>query len=118
MSSLGPGSGIDLVRRMQPGGDLEHSWVMSDVMHRCVDKKWLTMSAHVYNHFYRGLCTIFVCELVSEDTSALQTAWSVMRRVCLQHGLDKVEFCGFIADNAQAGWNAIRNEFWGGKVNE
>src|SRR5450759_4214684 len=60
----------------------------------------------------------FVCELVSKDIEALQTAWRVMRRVCAGHGIEKVEFCGFIADNAQAGWNAIRTEFWGGKVNE
>src|SRR5450759_67676 len=76
------------------------------------------MSAHVYDHFYRGLCTIFVCELVSEDTQALQTAWSVMRRICAANGLQDVEFCGFIAENAQGGWNAIQNVFWGGMTNE
>jgi hypothetical protein len=117
MSTKGPGSGLDLVRRMQPGGDLEDSWVMSDVMHRMLDDNWCTMSAHVYDHFYRGLCTIFVCELASEDTASLQFAWKTMKRVCEQNGLLDVQFCGFMADNAAAGWNAIRNEFWGGKVN-
>ena len=117
MSIKGPGSGVDLVRRMQPGGDLEHSWVMSDVMHRCLDKTWCTMSAHVYDHLYRGLCTIFVCELVSEDTMALQTAWTIMRRICAENGIENVEFSGFIADNVAPGWNAIRNVWWGGKVN-
>jgi hypothetical protein len=117
MSTKGPGSTVDLVRRLQKGGDLENSWIMSDVMHRCLDNKWCTMSAHVYDHVYRGLCTIFVCELVSKDSAALQTAWKVMRRVCAENGLPNVEFCGFMADNAAAGWNAIRNEFWGGKVN-
>jgi hypothetical protein len=117
MSTKGPGSGVDLVQRMQSGGDLEKSWVMSDVMHRMHDNKWCTMSAHVYDHFYRGLCTIFICELVSEDAHSLQTAWKVMRKICEKNDLGDVQFCGFIADNAQAGWNAIRNEFWGGKVN-
>lgn len=117
MSTKGPGSGVDLVRRMQAGGDLENSWVMSDIMHRMTDNTWCTMSAHVYDHLYRGLCTIFVCELVSQDTEALQTAWRAMKRVCAENGIEQVEFSGFIADNAAAGWNAIRNEFWGGKVN-
>ena len=118
MSTKGPGSGVDLVRRMQKDGDLENSWVMSDVMHRCLDRNWCTMSAHVYDHLYRGLCTIFVCKLASEDTAALQTAWTVMRRICAENGIQNVKFCGFIADNAAAGWNAIRNEWWDGKVNE
>ena len=26
MSEAGPGSGVDLVKCMQPGGDLEHAW--------------------------------------------------------------------------------------------
>lgn len=117
MSLKGPGSGLDLIRRMQPGGDLQDSWVMSDVMHRMHEKQWCTMSAHVYDHLYRGLCTIFVCELVSEDTPALETAWKVMKRVCKANGVDNVQFCGFIADNASAGLNAIRNTFWDGRVN-
>ncbi|CAM6093771.1 unnamed protein product [Calypogeia fissa] len=116
MSTTGPGSGLDLIRRMQPGGDLEKSWIMSDVMHRTLDDKWCTMSAHVYDHHYRGLCTIFTCELVSQDTLLLQTAWKVMRRICKDHGLSNVQFTGFMADNADVGWNAIRNKFWNGKV--
>jgi hypothetical protein len=28
MSEVGPGSGVDLVKRMQPGGDLENSWII------------------------------------------------------------------------------------------
>jgi hypothetical protein len=34
MSEVGPGSGVDLVRRMQPSGDLEHSWMMFDHVKR------------------------------------------------------------------------------------
>jgi hypothetical protein len=30
MSEVGPGSGVHLVNRMQPGGDLEHAWIMFD----------------------------------------------------------------------------------------
>ena len=28
MSEVGPGSGVDLVKRMQPSGNLEHVWSM------------------------------------------------------------------------------------------
>lgn len=116
MSVKGSGSGLALIRRMQKGGDLEHCWMMTDVMHRCSDG-WLTMTAAVYDHLYRGLCTVFTCELRSEDAPSLQTAWRVMRRTCAKWGLKDVQFAGFIADNAAAGWNAIRDEFWGGRVN-
>ena len=34
MSEIGPSSRVDLVRRMQPGGDLEHAWIMSDHVKR------------------------------------------------------------------------------------
>jgi hypothetical protein len=117
MSTSGLGSGIDLIRRMQPGGNLEHSWVLSDVMHRMLDNKWVTMSAHVYDHHFCGLCTIFTCELVSQDTASLGIVWRLMLRVCKENDLENVTFKGFMADNAAAGWNAIRNTFWGGKVN-
>jgi hypothetical protein len=30
MFKVGPGSGVHLVNRMQPGGDLEHTWIMFD----------------------------------------------------------------------------------------
>ena len=35
MSKVGPGSGVDLVRRMQSGRDLEHVWIMLDHV-KCV----------------------------------------------------------------------------------
>ena len=34
MSIVGPGSGVDLVRQMQPGGDLELQWVIFDHVKR------------------------------------------------------------------------------------
>ena len=34
MSEAGPRSGVDLVRRMRPGGDLENAWMMSDHVKR------------------------------------------------------------------------------------
>lgn len=34
MFEAGPGTGVDLVRHMQPCGDLEHVWVMCDNVKR------------------------------------------------------------------------------------
>ena len=36
MSEIGPGSVVDLVRRMKPGGNLEHAWIMSNHV-KCVN---------------------------------------------------------------------------------
>jgi hypothetical protein len=47
MSEVGPSSGVDLVKRMQPGGDLEDVWMMFDHMKRV--KKWTTMACHAYD---------------------------------------------------------------------
>jgi len=33
----GPGSGVDLVKRMQPGGDLQNAWMMFDHVKRVKD---------------------------------------------------------------------------------
>ena len=36
MSTLGVGSSVDLVRRMQPGGDLELVWIIFDHVKKVV----------------------------------------------------------------------------------
>lgn len=47
MSTVGPASGVDLVKRMQMGGDLEKCWICFDHVFRIKD--WVTMAAHVYD---------------------------------------------------------------------
>jgi hypothetical protein len=45
MSEVGPGSGVDLVKRMQPSGDLEDAWMMFDHMNVSRSgQPWLAMS--------------------------------------------------------------------------
>ena len=51
MSKVGLGSGVDLVTRMQPGGDLKHAWFMSDHV-KCVHD-WTTMACHIYDSTYQ-----------------------------------------------------------------
>jgi hypothetical protein len=116
MTEKGQGSGLDILRQMQPGGPLQGAWVMFDVMHR-ITTGWLTFSAHVYDHHYRSLCTIFTCELMSEDAESQETAWREVISVAEEKGLKNIQIHGFMADNAQAGWIAVRNVFFGGLPN-
>jgi hypothetical protein len=60
MFEVGPASGVDLVRRMQPSEDLENAWMMSDHVKRV--KGWITMAAHVYDGTYQRIITISCCD--------------------------------------------------------
>jgi hypothetical protein len=42
---VGPGSSVDLVKRMQPSGDLQNAWIMFNHIKRV--KKWTTMACNV-----------------------------------------------------------------------
>ena len=42
-----PGSGVNLVKRMQVGEDMENSWIMFDHVKRLKD--WSTLACHVYD---------------------------------------------------------------------
>lgn len=117
MSVKGRGSGLDLLIRMLPGGSLYGCWAMFDVMHRITTDLWHTMTVSVYDHCYRALCTIFTCELMAEDTESFEVAWRSMIDVARENGVEEVHIYGFMADNAQAGWAAVRNVFFGGMPN-
>jgi hypothetical protein len=67
MSKVGPESGVHLVKRMQPGGDLEDTWIMFDHAKRV--KHWTTMACHVYDSAYCLVMTIAVCDVQSEDAA-------------------------------------------------
>lgn len=87
-----------------------------DVMHR-IHTRWLTLSAHVYEHNIRALYTIFTCELKLECSSYLATAWRLMLEVVTDEGVSSVKIFGFMADNASGGWNVVCDIFWGGMPN-
>ena len=106
MSIEGPGSGFDLVKRMQPGGDLENAWIMFDHVKRVKD--WTTMACHVYDVKYCKVMTIAVCDMQSEDTQSQCLMWNALNRVMTKHGVLVTNFKGFMADSAQANWNAVR----------
>lgn len=106
MSEIGPGSGVDLVQRMQPTGDLENAWIMYDHVKRV--KGWTTLACHVYDAHYCKVMTIAACDMQSEDAAAQTLFWRNLNVVMGRYGLPNPKFKGFMADSAQANWNAIR----------
>ena len=106
MSEIGPASGVDLVKRMQPGGDLESSWIMFDHVKRV--KHWTTMACHVYDSTYCRVMTIACCDMQSEDKDAQVVFWKNLNAVMERHDVPHPQFMGFMADSAQANWNAVR----------
>ena len=68
MSTVGAGSGVDLVRRMQLGGDFELAWIMFDHVKRVVG--WTSSGAHVYDHVFCKVMTICVCDMMCEMADA------------------------------------------------
>ena len=68
MSVDGPGSGVDLVKRMQPGGDLQDCWIMFDHVKHV--ESWTTMASHIYDSKYCKVMTIAICDMQSEDAEA------------------------------------------------
>ncbi|KAL3686609.1 hypothetical protein R1sor_009183 [Riccia sorocarpa] len=98
---------------MRSGGDLGEAWVMWDVMWR-IDSKWRTMGIHVYDHVLRYLTTIAICELKAEDQESMEIPWIQLNNLMVENGHRQAEFYGFMFDNAEVGWIAVRKVFWNG----
>lgn len=52
--------------------------------------------------------TIAVCDMQSEDTEGQVIMWRCLNRVMERNDLLNPNFKGFMADSAQANWNAVR----------
>lgn len=61
----GPGSGVDFVQRMQPGGDFQNYFVMFNHMKRV--RPWITLACHVYDFTYCKMMTIAECDMQSKS---------------------------------------------------
>ena len=107
MSEVGPGSGIDLVKRMQPDKDLENAWMMFDHVKRV--RQWTTMACHVYDSTYCRVMIIASCDMQSEDYDAQIVFWKNLNVVMERNDIVKPNFKGFMADIAYANWNAVRS---------
>ena len=106
MSEVGPGSGVDFVKRMQVDGDLQDAWMMFDHVKRV--KGWTTMACHVYDSKYCRVMSIAICDMQSEDIVAQTIFWRNLNAVVARHDIPNPKFKGFMADSVQANWNAVR----------
>jgi hypothetical protein len=52
--------------------------------------------------------TIAVCNMQSEDAAAQMVLWKNLNDVMARHSVPEPKFKGFMADNAQANWNAVK----------
>jgi hypothetical protein len=102
----GPGSGVDLVKRMQLGGDLKNAWLIFDHV-KCV-QEWTTMACHVYDATYCKVMTIAVCDMQSEDMKVQCIMWRKFNNLMKKYDVENPNFKGFMADSTQANWNAVR----------
>ena len=105
MSKVGLGSGVDLIRQIQPGKDLEHAWIMSDDVKRVTN--WTTMACHVYDATYQCVMTIACCKFQFKDKDAQIIFWKNLNHVMARHGVPLLQFQGSMADNTQTNWNAV-----------
>ena len=58
--------------------------------------------------------TIVCCHFQSEDKDAQIIFWKNLNHVMARHGIPLPQFQGFMADSAQANWNAVRIVYSGG----
>jgi hypothetical protein len=100
MSEVGPNNGVDLVKRMQPSGDLQDVWIIFDHVKRV--KKWTTMVCHVYDSTYWRVMTIAICDTQSEVATAQSVLCKNLNVVVAKHGVRESKFKRFMAYNAQA----------------
>jgi len=97
-----------------PTNDLQDTWLMFDHVKRV--KGWTTMACHVYDSMYCHVMTIAVCDMQSEDCAAQIVFWKNLNSVLARHGVSHPKFKGFMADSAQANWNAVRTIYGSGDI--
>jgi hypothetical protein len=54
-------SGCNLVKQMEPNGDLQTTWIMFDHL-KCVNK-WISLVCHVYDLIYYKMMAIEIYDL-------------------------------------------------------
>ncbi len=64
----GDGNGCELMKQMQPSGNLPTTWIMFDHVNRV--KGWRTFTCHVYDSFYCKVMIIAICDMQFENMEA------------------------------------------------
>jgi hypothetical protein len=96
MSIEGNGSGCDLVKRMQPRGNLETCWFMFDHI-ECVG--WMAPTCHMYDPIYYIMMTIVVCDMQSKYIDVQSVMWQKLNMVIVKEGVPNPNF---MANGAQS----------------
>ena len=78
---------------------------------------WTSLDVHIYDPIYCKVMTICVYDMMCEMADAQEQMWVSMLALLKQHGLEDVNFKGFMADSAQANFNAVRRIFGSGDKN-
>jgi hypothetical protein len=100
MSLYGLICGVDLVKHMQLGGDLQNCLFMFDHV-KCV-QEWTTMACHVYDPMYYKVFTIAICNMQSESIEAHCVVWTKLNHMMFRFGLVNPYFKGFMVVTTQA----------------
>jgi hypothetical protein len=87
----------DLVRHMQPRGELQNCWLMFN--HVKSVHEWTTMACHVYDLVYYKVFTIAICNMQCKSIEAQCVTWKKLNHVMLRSGLANPNFKGFMADS-------------------
>ena len=114
MSIVGPGSGVDLVKRMQLGDDLASQFIIFDKV-KCINSR-TTLGVHVYDLVHYKVMTICVCDMKSEMAKHQKQMWKSMLLIMERHGIKNVNYNGFMANSAQANFNMVREIFGSGNT--
>ena len=85
---------------------MKNSWIMFNYVKRL--KNCITMACHVYDNQYCKILTIAYYDMQSKDGAIQTFFWKYLNVVMIMNGVPNVDFKGFMADGAQANWNAVR----------
>jgi hypothetical protein len=74
------------------------------------------MACHVYDSAYCQVMTIVVYNMQSKDAAAQMVLWKNLNDVMARHNIPKPKFKGFMVDNVQTNWNAVRVIYGSGPI--
>jgi hypothetical protein len=65
------------------------------------------MACHIYDAAYCKVMTIAIYDMQLEDTKGQCIMWREPNDLMAKNSIENTNFKGFMADSAQANWNAI-----------
>ena len=109
-----PGSDVDLVKRIQVGGDMENSWIMFDHVKHMKDRT--ALAYQIYNKYCKML-TIVCRDMQSVDGVVHILFWKNFNFFMMKNEISKMNFKDFMTYNVQTNWNEVKKIYGGGGPN-